>query len=335
MTNTQSAMMDMISHGTGGPPSVLTLTQTAVPPPGPGEVRIRVAYAGVNRPDCLQRSGSYPPPAGASPILGLECSGEIVALGEQVTQWALGDRVCALCNGGAYAEEVCVPSGQVLPIPNGLSLLEAASLPENWFTVYHNVIERGQLRAGESILIHGGTSGIGLSAIQLARSRGATVHTTVGNEEKAEFVKRFSAMPILYKTEDFVEVIHGRTNRRGVDVILDMVAGDYIPRNLSCLAEDGRLVQIAFLQSPKVEVDFRALMIKRLTFTGSTLRPRTAQVKAQLAQSLLQHIWPLLAARKIVPVIHEVFPLAQAAAAHTLMESNQHIGKIMLKVAGD
>jgi NADPH:quinone reductase len=324
--------MQYIDYGVGGPPEVMKLNEGVAPTPAAGEVQIRVAFSGVNRPDCLQRGGLYPPPKNASQILGLECAGEIIAVAHDVTQWSVGDQVCALCNGGSYAEVVCVPAAQCLPVPKGFSLLQAAALPENWFTVFHNVAERGALKSGETILIHGGTSGIGLAAIALARSMGATVLTTVGSEEKACFVENLGAKAILYKSVDFAEVIKTHTGGRGVDVILDMVGGDYIPRNLASLAEDGRLVQIAYLQGSKAQVNFRDLMIKRLTFTGSTLRPRTTAVKAALAQALLQKMWPHFESKTIVPTIHATFPLAQAAQAHTLMESNQHIGKIMLQV---
>jgi NADPH:quinone reductase len=328
--------MKYIDHGAGGAPTVLTLRDGAtLAAPAAGEITIRVAYAGVNRPDCLQRSGLYPPPSGASPILGLECAGEVVAVGAGVTQWRVGDRVCALCNGGAYAERVNVPAAQCLPIPAGLSMIEAASLPENWFTVFHNVAERGALRAGETILIHGGTSGIGLAAIQLATSLGATVVTTVGSEEKAAFVRTLGATAINYKTEDFVSRIAALKGGQGVDVILDMVGGDYIDRNVQCLAADGRLVQIAFLQSSKANVNFRDMMVKRLTLTGSTLRPRSAEFKAHIARELLAKVWPQLAAMKIKTVIYKEFDWSEAGAAHALMESSVHIGKIMLRVSGE
>ena len=290
-------LMRFIDHGSGGAPEVLQAAQTGVPVPAVGEVLVKVAYAGVNRPDCLQRSGRYPPPPGASPILGLEASGHVVALGEGVTQWKVGDAVCGLANGGAYAEYVSIPEGQALPVPKGLSLLQAAALPENYFTVWTNVFQRGCLRKGETFLVHGGSSGIGLTAIQLAKAFGAKVLCTVGNADK--------------------------------------VGGDYMQRNLQTLAIDGRLVQIAFLQPSKTEVDWIALMVKRLTFTGSTLRPRSAADKAQMAHELQTQVWPMLAQGKALPVIHQVFDLDQAAQAHALMESSTHIGKIMLKVAGD
>ena len=327
--------MNHVAHGEGGPPNILSLAQTEVPQPAKGEVLIKVAYAGVNRPDCLQRSGRYPPPPGASPILGLEASGEVVGLGEGVSRWKLGDLVCGLANGGAYAEYVCIPEGQALPIPQGFSLLQAAALPENYFTVWTNVFQRGRLKAGERFLVHGGSSGIGLTAIQLAKAFGARVLCTVGNAEKAQACLKAGAdVAINYNTQDFVEQVLADTQQQGVDMILDMVGGDYMQRNLKALALEGRLVQIAFLQPSKTEVDWISLMVKRLTFTGSTLRPRSAADKAQMAQELHQQVWPLLEKGQCQPVIHQVFDLADAAKAHALMESSTHIGKIMLKVAG-
>jgi putative PIG3 family NAD(P)H quinone oxidoreductase len=327
--------MRFIDHGKGGPPSVLVPASGPVPRPGDGEVLIRVAYAGVNRPDVLQRSGNYPPPPGASPYLGLEASGEVVAVGAGVTQYKVGDAVCALTNGGAYAEYVAVPAGQTLPVPSGLSLLQAGALPETYFTVWTNVIERGRLKSGETILIHGGSSGIGITAIQMAKAWAATVYTTVGNDAKAEACRLLGAdYAIDYRKQDFVEEVMRLTEQRGVDLILDMVGGDYIARNLRCLALEGRLVQIAFLQPSKVDVDWMPLMLKRLTFTGSTLRARPAAEKARLAGELRRHIWPNLEQGRMLPVIHKVFDLSEAAAAHALMESSTHIGKIMLKVAG-
>ena len=333
---TQPPTMKFVDHGTGGGPEVLTPSQCQTPAPQAGEVLVKVAFAGVNRPDCLQRSGRYPPPPGASPIVGLEISGEVVALGEGVTQWQLGDKVCALTNGGAYAEYAVVPEGQALPIPSGFSMLQAAALPENFFTVWTNVFQRGKLKSGESILIHGGSSGIGLTAIQLARAFGAQVYCTVGNAEKvAACIKAGAHAAIDYKTQDYVEEVLKLTDQKGVNAILDMVGGSYMQRNLKALAIEGRLLQIAFLQPSKVEVDWVSLMAKRLTFTGSTLRPRSAQDKAQIASELKAQVWPLLAAGKVAPVIYQVFNLDEAAKAHALMESSQHIGKIMLTVAGE
>lgn len=333
---TLPSTMKFVDHGTGGGPEVLRPSNCPLPTPQAGEVLVKVAFAGVNRPDCLQRSGKYPPPPGASPIVGLEVSGEVVALGEGATRWKLGDKICALTNGGAYAEYVTVPEGQALPIPKGYSLLQAAALPENYFTVWTNVFQRGQLKAGESILIHGGSSGIGLTAIQLAHAFGAKVFCTVGNIEKVAACEKVGAdVAIDYKTQDYVEEVLKRTDQKGVNAILDMVGGSYMQRNLRALAIEGRLLQIAFLQPSKVEVDWVSLMAKRLTFTGSTLRPRSAADKAQIANELEAQVWPLLAAGTVAPVIYKVFDLNEAAQAHALMESSQHIGKIMLTVAGE
>ena len=330
-----SESMKFVAHGAGGAPHVLHLSETAVPNPAAGELLIKVAYAGVNRPDCLQRSGRYPPPPGASPILGLEASGHVVALGEGVTYWKLGDAVCGLANGGGYAEYVCIPQGQVLPVPSGLTLLQAAALPENYFTVWTNVFERGKLQAGEVFLVHGGSSGIGLTAIQLAKAFGAHVMCTVGNEEKMRACEAAGAdLAINYRTQDFAKEVMDATDQKGVNIILDMVGGDYMQRNINCLSVDGRLVQIAFLQPSKTEVDWIGLMVKRLTFTGSTLRPRTAADKAQIANELHQKVWPMLQQGKCLPVVHQVFDLREATQAHELMESSTHIGKIMIKVAG-
>jgi putative PIG3 family NAD(P)H quinone oxidoreductase len=329
-------MMKYIEHGSGGSPHVMLMGETEVPPAEDGHVLIKVAYAGVNRPDCLQRSGRYPPPAGASPILGLEASGHVVALGQGVTQWQLGEAVCGLANGGAYAEYVAIPQGQVLPVPKGLSLLQAAALPENYFTVWTNVFQRGHLQSGETILVHGGSSGIGLTAIQLAKAFGAKVLCTVGNEDKVKACLNVGAdVAINYRTQDFVKETLNATDQKGVNIILDMVGGDYMQRNLSSLGVDGRLIQIAFLQPSKTEVDWIGLMVKRLTFTGSTLRPRTAADKAQMASELKTKVWPLLEKAQCLPVIHQVFDMSEAVKAHELMESSVHIGKIMLKVAAD
>ena len=339
MPNTAAlpAQMRFIDHGKGGAPDVLVVNQGPLPVPGADEVLIRVAYAGVNRPDVLQRSGNYPPPAGASPVLGLEVAGVVVAAGAGVTQWKAGDKVCALTNGGGYAEYVAVPAGQVLPVPAGLSMLQAAALPETYFTVWANVFERGRLAAGETLLIHGGSSGIGTTAIQMAKAWGATVYVTVGNDDKARAcVQDLGAdHAINYRTHDFVAEISRLTGGKGVNEILDMVGGDYIARNLKCLALEGRLVQIAFLQPSKVDVDWMPLMLKRLTFTGSTLRARPAADKARLAGELQAKIWPHLAAGRMLPVINKVFDLSAAGEAHRTMESSEHIGKLMLKVAGE
>ena len=331
-----TSSMRYIEHGTGGPPEVMHSAQTSAPQAGPGDVLIKVAYAGVNRPDCLQRSGRYPPPPSASPILGLEASGHVVAVGEGVTQWHIGDAVCGLANGGAYAEYVAIPQGQVLPVPKGLSLLQAAALPENYFTVWTNVFQRGRLQSGETFLVHGGSSGIGLTAIQLAKAFGARVLCTVGNADKVQACLKAGAdVAINYRSEDFVDEALAATAQQGVNIILDMVGGDYMQRNLKALSVDGRLVQIAFLQPSKTEVDWIGLMVKRLTFTGSTLRPRSVADKAQMAAELKQKVWPMMEQGKCLPVIHQVFDLDQAAGAHALMESSTHIGKIMLKVAGN
>lgn len=325
--------MRQIEHGQGGPASCMVVAQGPVPQPGPGDVLLKVAYAGVNRPDVLQRSGSYPPPPGASPLLGLEVSGEVVALGEGVNHWALGDKVCALTPGGGYAEYCVVPAEHCLPVPAGLSLLEAAALPENYFTVWTNLFERGRLQAGETLLVHGGSSGIGLTAIQLASHFGARVLTTVGSAEKAQAcLKAGAARAINYREEDFTQVVAEVTQGRGVEMILDMVGGDYIQRNLSALAVEGRLVQIAFLEGSKQVLDAMPIMLRRLTFTGSTLRPRSREQKAGIAAALQQQVWPLLEAGQCRPVIHATFPLAEVVQAHTVMESSRHIGKLMLEV---
>jgi len=316
-----------------GPPDVLVLDETATPAPKPGEVLIEVAYAGVNRPDCIQRAGNYPPPPDASPIIGLEVAGTVVALGEGVTEWRLGDRICALAPGGGYAEYCAAPAAWCLPYPEGLSALEAASLPENYFTVWNNLFDRVQLKAGETVLIHGGSGGIGLAAIQLAHAFGAITITTVGSDDKAAFCKTMGAdQAINYRQQDFAAEVAAITGKRGVDVILDIVGGDYIEKNLKCLGLEGRMAIIAFLQGSKVTVDWRHIMMKRLTVTGSTLRASPAARKAALARSMRDKVWPLFAEGKLKPVIHRVFPLADAADAHRLMESSAHIGKIMLAV---
>ena len=322
-----------IDHGKGGPADVLKPAEGPIPQPQAGEVVIEVHYAGVNRPDVLQRSGNYPPPPGASPFLGLEVAGRVSAAAPDVTQWKVGDLVCALTPGGGYAEYCSVPAPHCLPIPKGLSLQEAAALPENFYTVWTNVFDRGRLKTGETFLVHGGSSGIGLTAIQLAKAFGATVYTTVGNNEKAKFCRKMGAdAAINYREQDFAAEVGQLTNKKGVDLILDMVGGPYIEKNLKSLALEGRLVQIAFLQESKVALDFLPIMLKRLTFTGSTLRPRTVAQKAAIAQDLLKHVWPLLESGKVRPVIHATFPLKDAKLAHELMESSKHIGKIVLEV---
>jgi NADPH2:quinone reductase len=326
--------MKYVAHASGGGPGVLRIEQREMPEPGPVEVLIEVKFAGVNRPDLLQRAGKYPPPPGASPILGLEVSGEIVARGAEVTQWNIGDAVCALTPGGGYANYCLTNAGHCLPLPNGLDFAQAAALPENLFTVWTNLIDRARLKAGERVLIHGGSSGIGYMAIQLAKENGATVFTTVGNEAKAEFCRSLgAALAINYQTEDFVEAIEKATSRRGVDVILDMVGGEYLAKNIRSLALEGRLVQIAFLQGSIVnQFDFLPLMVRRLTITGSTLRPRSVQEKALIAQNLRERVWPLLESGKIKVVIDRIFPWERASEAHRVMEEGTHMGKILLQV---
>jgi putative PIG3 family NAD(P)H quinone oxidoreductase len=325
--------MRHIAAREAGPPDVLAIAEGPVPTPKADEVLIEVSHAGVNRPDCAQRNGSYPPPADASPIIGLEVAGVVAACGANVTSWHVGDEVCALTPGGGYAEYCTTPAAFCLPIPKGLSPLEAASLPENFFTVWNNLFDRGRLKCGEKVLIHGGSSGIGLTAIQLAKQIDATVFTTVGSDDKAAYCRSLGAdHAINYRTQDFVSEIARITGKRGVDIVLDMVGGDYIEKNLKSLALEGRLVMIAFLRGGRVEVDWRHIMMRRLTVTGSTLRASPAERKAAIAGSLRENVWPLLESREVKPVVHRVFPLAEAAAAHVLMESSQHIGKIMLAV---
>ena len=314
-----------------GPPEVLKLAERPDPVPAAGEVLIDVAAAGVNRPDVLQRLGKYPPPPGASDIPGLEVAGTIAAVGAGVTAWAVGDAVCALVAGGGYASRAAVPHEQVLPAPAGLSMIEAAAIPETFFTVWTNVFERGRLIKGESILIHGGTSGIGTTAIQLAAAFGARVLTTAGSDEKCEAARTLGAdRAFNYRTTDWVAAVKEATAGRGVDVVLDIVGGEYIPKNLDLLAVDGRLVQIAFLKSPRVEIDFSVLMRKRAWITGSTLRPRSPAEKGAIAHGLRLHVWPLLEQGRVKPVVYKVFPFADAAGAHRLMEASTHIGKLVL-----
>jgi putative PIG3 family NAD(P)H quinone oxidoreductase len=325
--------MQYVAVDEPGPPERMHLARGPVPLPREGEILVEVAYAGVNRPDCIQRAGHYPPPPDASPILGLEVAGTVAAIGDGVTQWRIGDSVTALTPGGGYAQYCTTPAGWALPMPQGLSLCDAASLPENWFTVWHNVIERGRLAAGESFLVHGGSSGIGLTAIQLAKAWGATVFTTVGSAQKAQFCAKMGADHVVnYKEQDFQAEIARLTAKRGVDLILDMVGGDYIERNLRSLALEGRLVIIAFLNGSKVTADWRFIMLKRLTVTGSTMRASPAERKVGIARDLRERVWPLLADGRVRPVVTRVFPLAQAPQAHALMESSAHIGKIMLEV---
>ncbi len=325
--------MKYIDHGTGGGASCLKIKEGALPQLQPGCVLIEVAYAGVNRPDIFQRAGAYPPPVGASPVLGLEVAGKIAAKADDVQQWKINDLVCALTPGGGYAEYCLVPAAHCLPVPKTLSLAEAAALPENYFTVWSNVFERGQLKAGEKFLVHGGAGGIGYTAIQLAKAFGATVFTTVTGEEKIAAVKKLGADFIFdYKKQDWAEEIKKTVGRTGLDCILDFIGGDYIQKNLKLLGTNGRLIQIAFLQGARVELDCLPILTRNLTFTGSMLRPRSNEEKAAIAAALYKNVWPLLADKKLQIIIHKIFPLAQAAAAHELMEASEHIGKIVLKV---
>ena len=326
--------MKVIDHRPGGDPSCIRLIEADQPTPQAGEVLIQVAYAGVNRPDILQRTGSYPPPPDASPFMGLEVSGTIVAVGDGVSKQRIGEQVCALTPGGGYAEFVTAPAGHCMPIPTGLDLRTAACLPETFLTVWANLIERGQLRPGQTVLIHGGSSGIGTTAIGFAKWAGASrIFTTVGSEDKARVCRELGAdRPILYKSEDFAQVIKDETQGVGVNLVLDMVGGDYLPKHLKCLALEGRLVQIAFLSGAKVEMDWTLLMMKRLTFTGSTLRARSVEEKARIALTMQQAIWPELQKGRLLPIVHAEFPLAQTEQAHRLMESSQHVGKIVLKM---
>ena len=323
--------MRVIEITEAGAPEVLKLAERARPVPRHGEILIKVAYAGVNRPDALQRAGAYAPPKGASDLPGLEASGEVAAIGAGVSEWAVGDKVCSLLPGGGYAEYVTTPAAHALPVPKGMSLKEAACLPETFFTVWTNVFQRGGLKAGERFLVHGGSSGIGTTAIQLASAFGARVFTTVGNEDKANACRALGAERVMnYRNEDFVEVLKAEG---GANLILDMVGGEYIPRNIRALADDGRLVQIAFLTGPKVELNFAQIMARRLTLTGSTLRPQSELAKAKIADELREQVWPLLDMGRIAPVMDQEFALEDAAKAHARMEGSTHIGKIVLKVA--
>lgn len=327
---TLPAKMRAVEISEPGGPEVLRLTERPVPTPGHGEILIKLAYAGVNRPDALQRAGSYAPPPTASDLPGLEGSGEVVALGDGVTDWAVGDMVCALLPGGGYAEFVATPAAHALPIPEGMGMKEAACLPETYFTVWSNVFMRGGLTAGERFLVHGGSSGIGTTAIQLAHTLGARVFTTAGSDEKCEVCRDLGAdVAINYREGDFVDVLK---KEGGAHLILDMVGGDYIPRNIQALADDGRLVHIAFLSGPKAELNFAQIMARRLTVTGSTLRPQSDAAKARIAGELRDKVWPLLDAGRIKPVMDQTFALADAAKAHARMETSQHIGKIVLEI---
>lgn len=330
MTSLPSEMTAIEIAEPGGP-EALTPTKRAVPQPGPGEVLIRVAAAGVNRPDVLQRKGAYPPPPGASDIPGLEIAGEVIALGEQVESLHQGQPVCALVTGGGYAEYCVAPAAQCLPVPQGLSITEAAALPETFFTVWSNVFDRGGLKPGESFLVHGGSSGIGTTAIQLAKAFGARVFTTAGSAEKCQACKDLGAdVAIDYRTDDFAAAVREANDGKGVNLILDMVGGPYIARDVELLEPDGRLVFIAFLGGAKAEINFQTVMVKRLTITGSTLRARDVGFKAAIAAQLQTQVWPLIESGQVKPQIFKTFALEQAAEAHALMESSTHIGKIML-----
>ena len=327
------ARMTAIEISEPGGPGVLVPVERDVPAPSPGEVLVAVEAAGVNRPDVMQRQGLYPPPPGASDIPGLEVAGTVAALGDGVDVPAIGSRVCALVSGGGYAEYCAAPAPLCLPVPAGLGATDAAALPETFFTVWTNVFDRARLAEGESILVHGGSSGIGTTAIQLGKAFGATVHVTAGSKAKCDACLALGAdAAINYREEDFVERIDALTGGRGVDVVLDMVAGDYLARNLKCLAVEGRLVIIAVQHGPKVEqLNVLPIMLRRLTVTGSTLRPRSVEQKAAIAHALHAKVWPLLAAGTVRPVVHARFPLADAAGAHRLMESSEHVGKIVLE----
>jgi NADPH:quinone reductase len=325
--------MVAIAINAPGGPEVLVPRPHAVLQPGAGEVLVKVAAAGVNRPDVMQRKGLYPPPKGATDIPGLEIAGEVAGLGAGVSRWKVGDKVMALVVGGGYAEYCVAHESHCLPVPPTLSMIEAAAIPETFLTVWHNTFERGGLKAGETLLVHGGSSGIGTAAIQLARAFGARVITTAGSPEKCEACRKLGADPAInYKTEDFVAVTKAATDGHGADVILDMVGGDYIARNYEAAAVEGRVVQIAFQGSPKATVDFRRIMLKRLHHTGSTLRARSVADKGAIMRAVEEHVLPLIAAGRVKPVIDSTFPLAQAAAAHARMETSAHIGKIVLTV---
>jgi NADPH2:quinone reductase len=324
--------MQVVEIARPGGPEVLRVATRPVPQPKSDEVLIRVAAAGVNRPDCLQRAGSYAPPPGASDLPGLEVSGTVVRLGEGVTKWQQGDQVCALTPGGGYAQYCVTPAGHCLPIPRGWTAIEAAGLPETCFTVWINVFERGRLAAGETLLVQGGSSGIGITAIQLARAFGNRVFATAGNAEKCKACEALGAeRAINYRIEDFVAVVQELTGGQGVDVILDMVGGDYVARELSALRDDGRLSIIAVLGGARAQIDLNQILRRRLTITASTLRPRTMEFKSAIASTLRAKVWPLIEAGKFKPVIFRTFALAQAADAHALMESDVHIGKIILE----
>jgi putative PIG3 family NAD(P)H quinone oxidoreductase len=325
--------MTVIEIAKPGDPDVLSPVQRPLPQPGDEEVLIKVCATGVNRPDIMQRKGLYPPPPGASDIPGLEIAGTVVSLGRNTQNLSVGDKVCVLVTGGGYAEYCLAPAVLCLPIPRGLSEIQAAALPEAFFTVWTNVFERGALIEGERFLVHGGASGVGTTAIQMAAAFGATVFTTAGTDEKCEFCRKLGArVAINYAEQDFVEVVQSETGNAGVNLILDIIGGDYLNRNLSCLAPDGRLMQIALQKGPKTVINLLPIMLKRLTLSGSTLRPRSVAEKTRLAESLRSKVWPLLEAGTVRPVIHTTFPLKEAAKAHELMESSAHTGKIVLTV---
>ncbi|MEM9198136.1 MAG: NAD(P)H-quinone oxidoreductase [Pseudomonadota bacterium] len=327
------AQMQVVEIAAPGGPEVLRPATRALPQPGPGEILIKVAAAGVNRPDCLQRAGLYAPPPDASDLPGLEAAGTVAALGTGVTRWQLGDAVCALLPGGGYAEYAVTPADHALSVPKGLSLQEAAALPETFFTVWTNVFDRGRLRDGETLLVHGGSSGIGTTAIQLAAARGARVIATAGSDAKCQACLDLGAtLAVNYRDADFVAAVRAATEGHGADVILDMVGGSYIPRNLKALAIDGRLVMIAFLGGSTAEVNFAPLMMKRQTITGSTLRPHSVAAKAAIAEALRREVWPHLDSGALRPVMDSDYALAQAADAHRRMESSAHIGKIVLRL---
>lgn len=333
MNGSLPAEMTAIEITEPGGPDVLVPVTRPVPEPGEGEVLIRVAAAGVNRPDVMQRQGSYPPPPGASDIPGLEIAGTIVAIGKAVSEWQQGDQICALVTGGGYAEYCVAPAPQCLPVPKGLSLTQSAAIPETYFTVWDNLFTRGKLSAGECVLIHGGSSGIGTTAIQLAVANGATVIVTAGSAEKCAACEKLGAIrAINYREQDFVEIVKDVTGGKGVDVVLDMVGGDYVGRNLNALGQGGRLVQIAIQKGTKAEIAVHLIMIKQLTFMGSTLRARAVAQKAPIARELLEKVWPLLESGKVKPLIFAEFPLSDAARAHALMDTSAHIGKIVLTV---
>ena len=330
---TLPASMKIVEIAAPGGPEVLKPATRPVPLPGAAEVLVKVAAAGVNRPDVAQRKGLYPPPPGASDIPGLEVAGTVVALGEGVTAYAIGDAVCALVSGGGYAEYTACPVPQTLPVPKGLSMIEAAAVPETFFTVWTNMIDRGHLAAGESFLVHGGASGIGTTAIQLARARGARVFATAGSAAKVAACERLGAeRGIDYRREDFVDIVKQATGGKGVDVILCIVGGEYLQRNIACLASEGRLLQVAVQGGAKAEINLGHVLMRRLTLTGSTLRPRSVAQKGAIAAALRREVWPLLEAGTVRPVIDRTFPLADAAKAHAVMEESSHIGKLVLTV---